>query len=450
MKTARSIFCDILCAVLLAVACTACDGNAHGGEYPLGSGEGAFVVGLRADREVNHLHVFIFGSDGTTLLRNDYTDPRALASEYLPVAAGTYTVVAVANNTADNMPGRTTIADLAEWLKERAAESPDMLTASVQEGVAAGEVKRLSLTLQNGTEGLGLSTLRLLLAVPDGVMPPYVPVRSAGAAAGCDLRLTAEVYAQGSRQTCVHRRALLCEEQPDGTYLAELFLLEGDYDLCLWADLTSDGTVGDKYYNADDLTSVTVLTDGYVANGQTDEKDACYATASVSLTGGTQDQTVELIRPLARYRLVATDVKGYLNLLAKGEELPPIGDLEVSVSYEGFFPTGFDVTSGKPNDALTGIGYTAGIVEAAGYGLDEARQVGADFVLTNGDESSVTVTVRMIDRNTGKTVSKLTDIRIPYRRGCLTTVTGTFLTAGRTPGGVQVDPEWGDEIIVEF
>ena len=451
MKTAKYIYhyIIIICA-LFAATFTACDKDVHENEYlPAGSSDGVFIVGVQSDTAPDCLSLYFFGSDGTTVLRKDYTDLRTPASEYTTVSAGTYTVVAVANIAATDLPSETTVADLAEWLKENSGTYPDLFTASTQESVAAGEVKRLLLTLQDGTSGITLSTLRLSLTVPGKELPAYTPTRATTAESNYDLRLTAEVYRQGT-ETCVHRRTLLCTAQADGTYLAELSLLAGDYDLRLWADWTSDGTTNDKYYNADDLTAVIVLTDDYVANGQTDEKDAYYALVTTAITGDTQDESITLERPLTRYRLVATDVEAYNNLIAKGEDLPPIEDLTVSISYEGFFPTGFNVASGKPNDALTGISYSAGIIEADGYSLDEARQVGADFVLTNGDDSYVTVTVSMTDRNTGKDVSTLTGIQIPYRRGCLTTVTGTFLTAGRTSGGVQVDTEWGDEIVVPF
>lgn len=448
MKTVKYIYhyIIIICA-LFAVTFTACDKDTHENEYPLSGGEGAFVIGLQADKEVDNLNIFIFDSDGTTVLRNDYTDPRELASHYQPVKAGSYVVVAIANCTEDGMPGMTTVADLNEWLKEHAAGYPDLLTASAQESVAEGEVKRLLLTLQSGTSGIGLSTLRLLLTLPDKTMPAYT-TRSADDNTP-SLRLTAEVYKQGT-DTRVHRRTLLCEPQTDGTYLAGLSLLAGSYDLRLWADWTTDGTTDDKYYNADDLSAVTVLTDNYVANGQTDEKDAYYATVTAGITADTQDKEIELTRPFARYRLVATDVEGYYNLMEK-ENYPPIEDLQVSVTYEGFFPTGFNVASGKPNDALnTAITYTASPVTAEGCDPDEARQVGADFVLTNGDDSFVTVTIKMVDRNTGKAVTTLNGVKIPYRRGHLTTVSGMFLTAGKATGGVQIDTDWDDTIIVEF
>lgn len=446
MKTARYI-CNMIMCALLAAAFTACDKDAHENEYPLGNGNGAFIVGLQSDKEVRNINLFIFGEDGTTVQRNDYTDPKLFASEHFPVRAGTYTVVVVANMTDEGLPAQTTVADLAEWLREHAAAYPDMLTASAQEEVAAGEVKRLLLTLEDGTSGIALSTVRLQLTVPGKEMPAYT-TRAAADGDTHRLRCVAEVY---SGDTRVHRRVQLCEEQPDGTWFAGLSLLPGDYALRLWADWTTDGTTADKYYNADDLAHVTVLTDGYVANGQTDEKDAYHISRlPVTVSGETQDVSETLTRPFARYRLVATDVDGYQSLIAGGDDLPPIEDLSVSVSYETFFPTGFNVAEGKPNDALTGISYTAGIVPAEGYDPGKARQVGADFVLTNGEESFVTVTVRMVNRNTGETVSTVTGVRVPYRRGHLTTVSGAFLTAGRTSGGVDIDTDWGDEIVIPF
>ena len=188
-----------------------------------------------------------------------------------------------------------------------------------------------------------------------------------------------------------------------------------------------------------------------MANGETDGKDAyCAVQQAVSVGEGTDKVSVTLTRPLARYRIVTTDVEGYNNLIAKGEALPPIEELEASVSYEGFLPTAFNVATGQPNDALQGIAYRAGIVAADGFAGDEARQVGADFVLAGDDDSFVTVTVQLTDRTTGETVSTVRGVKIPYRRGELTTVSGTFLTAGRTSGGVEIDTDWGEDIVIEF
>ena len=445
-----SYACLVLC-VALGVCLTACDDDAHEGEYPLPEGQGAMIIGLESQAEVTDLTLYLFGSDGTAVLCETYDNPRELASGYIPVPAGSYTLVIVANgDPADTkvepLPEDTTIPDLVEWLKAHAADFPYMLTASEQVEVASGDIERLHLVLTDGTSGIHLSTVRLSLTVPGLDLPAYTATRANGSDSK-PLRCVAEVYQAGTSNR-VHRRVQDCSLQSDGTFLAELSLMPGDYDLRLWADWNGG------YYNADDLGKVTVLTENYVANGETDKKDAYYATTALSIpsspTGGVEG-AVSLIRPFAKFRLIATDVEAYYNLIEKGEALPAIEDLQVRVTYEGFFPTGFNVATGKPNDALnTGIHYTSVPTVAEGYDAKVNRQVGADFVLTNGEESFVNVTIQMVDTNTGDIVATVQHVKIPYKRGHLTTVTGHFLTAGKTPGGVQIDTEWGEDIVIEF
>ena len=433
----------LLCMIMFGMTFTACDKDVHENEYPLGDGEGAFIVGLQSDKEVYNINLFIFGEDGTTVQRNDYTDPRVFASEHFTVRAETYTVVVVANMTDEGLPAQTTVADLAEWLREHAAVYPDLLTAASQENVAESEVKRLLLTLEDGTAGIGLSTVALRLTLPEPDMPAYTSTRAKDGE-NTPLRCVAEVYQTGT-DNLIHHREWNSSMQPDGTYLAELSLMPGDYDLRLWADW------GSGYYHTDDLSAVTVLTDNYVAGEETDKKDAYYTASVLNIGEDNTEQAITLTRPFARYRLIANDVEGYLNLIANGEDYPPVEDLQVHITYEGFFPTGFDVATGKPNDALnTGIHYTTAPVAATSYPEAEARQIGSDFVLTNGEESFVTVTIQMIDPRTGEAISTVSGIQIPYRRGHLTTVTGRFLTAGKTTGGVEVDDDWENDITIDF
>lgn len=430
----------LLAAALMFLLPTSCDKDIHENEYPLADGQGALILGLESEAEVTDLTVCILGEGGIAPLYKVYDDPRTLASEYLTVNAGSYTVIIIANADGASLPQETTIADLTEWLKAHAGDYPGLLTASVQTEVIPGDIHRLTLELKDGTSGINLATVTLRLALPDKTMPDYPASRSADGESQ-PLRCVAEVWQTGT-DNCVHHRIQDCTLQADGTYLAELSLMPGNYDLRLWADWNGG------YYNADDLSAVTVLTDNYVANGKTDKKDAYYTASVLNIGEEDTEQAITLTRPFARYRLIANDVEGYLNLIKNGENLPAIEDLQVRVTYEGFFPTGFNVATGKPNDALnTSIHYTSVPTAADGYDEATARQVGADFVLTNGEESAVTVTIQMIDTNTDETVCTVSGIKIPYKRGHLTTVSGHFLTAGKTAGGVQVDTEWNDVII---
>ena len=407
-------------------------------------GQGALVIGWESETEVNSLAVYLFDSSGITVLYNKvYDNPHELASEYIPVDAGSYTLIMVANADNTALPQEMTVPDLVEWLKAHAGDYPGLLTASAQIEVIPGDIHRLTLELKDGTSGISLATVTLRLALPDKTMPDYPASRSADGESQ-PLRYVSEVWQTGT-DNCVHHRIQNCILQADGTYLAELSLMPGNYDLRLWADW--DG----GYYNADDLGKVLVLTDSYVANGETDKKDAYYKASVLNVGEEDTEQAITLTRPFAKYRLIATDVEAYYNLIEKGEALPPIEDLQVRVTYEGFFPTGFSVATGKPNDALnTGIHYSSVPTVAEGYDAKVNRQVGADFVLTNGEESFVNATIQMVDTNTGDIVATVQHVKIPYKRGHLTTVTGHFLTAGKTPGGVQIDTEWGEDIVIEF
>ena len=381
MMIYRQFFLTALVA-LLAALFTACGKDAHENEYPLPEGQGALIVGLEepGGTTVGDLTLYLFGSDGTTALRKSYDSPRTLAAEYIPVDAGSYTLAVVANVGNDALPQETTVADLTEWLKAHAGDYPKLLTASARTEVMPGDIHRLTLELKGGASGINLATVTLRLALPDKTMPDHPAARSADGESQ-PLRCVAEVWQAGT-DNCVHHRTLLCTSQTDGTYLAELSLMPGNYDLRLWTDWNGG------YYNADDLSAVTVLTDSYVANGETDKKDAYYTASVLNVGEEDTEQAITLTRPFARYRLIANDVEGYLNLIKNGEDLPAIEDLQVRVTYEGFFPTGFNVATGKPNDALnTSIHYTSVPTVADGYDEATARQVGADFVLTNGEES---------------------------------------------------------------
>lgn len=464
-KKIRNTLLYMLCGLLSCTAFTACDKDVHDGEYFPGveqeqqGGHNALVVGLQSETRPEHLSLYIFGSDGNIALYRGYTDPQALASDYFPLEAGSYTVMVVANvpegelpkppvsNRATETPEELTPSSLVEWLNENGDAYPGLLTASEQ--IEMKGVTRIQLTLEEGTDGMAFTRVRLLLSVPGKEMPDYVPTRAASAGGTWQLRCMVEVCRKGTENR-VYRRASLCTPQADGRYAVEMPLQPGEYDIRLWADWTDDGTTAGKYYTADDLQNVRVRTDGYTAGETTDTKDAYYADVTVSVSGGVQDESVKLVRPFARYRIVATDVEDYGTLRLK-EGYPPVEELQVQVTYTGYFPTGFDAVTGKPNDALnTGIAYTTRPVAADGFDMAEARQAGADFVLANGGDSFVTATVRITDRATGRAVSSVQNVKIPYRRGYLTTVRGGFLTAGNTSGGVNIDTGWDDQKIVEF
>lgn len=73
--------------------------------------------------------------------------------------------------------------------------------------------------------------------------------------------------------------------------------------------------------------------------------------------------------------------------------------------------------------------------------VDNEVLVGSDWVLVNGTESLVNVTVTVTD-NQGNTLCRASGVQINYRNSHLTTVYGNFLTAGINKGGIDINTEW--------
>ena len=249
----------------------------------------------------------------------------------------------------------------------------------------------------------------------------------------------AELCKAGTDIVVLHK-AVTPVPQADGTYLVELELAEGSYDLRLWTDYArADNPLADTFYHTESLKAVTIVTKPYTAN--TDAKDAAYYNKSdITLSEEGATMNVQLQRPLAKYRLIAKDVENYRKLMeAKPDIYPPLKNLTVKVQYEGYFPSGFNVSTGKPNDAVGGISYSQ--VSLHYNDVDNEVLLGGDWVLVNGTESLVNVTVTVTD-NLGNTLCRASGVQINYRNSHLTTVYGNFLTGDINKGGIDINTEW--------
>lgn len=289
--------------------------------------------------------------------------------------------------------------------------------------------------------------LTISLAWEDYLDKAKATVRSDG---NYTRRFIVEVWREGK---AVQRQVAVPEEFAEGQ--AE-FRLPGtltlhalEYSVAVWSDYVEAGSDADLYYNTDDLHGIT-FREPYAGN--TDYRDCHYAVTPLDLRpyrnqwNARVHLDADMVRPLAKYRIVATDVEPYRELQAAGD-YPQVEELTATVLYEGFLPSSFNVAAGSPNDATTGISY-AGSLPAL---PDDAEhvQLAGDLIWVNGGDTFVTVTVQIADSR-GNVVSSIPGVRIDYRRGCLTTVSGRFLTAGITSGSIHIDTDWKDDIIIEF
>ncbi len=216
-----------------------------------------------------------------------------------------------------------------------------------------------------------------------------------------------------------------------------------DYTLAVWTDYVAADTDTDLYYDTKDLQYVACR-DPYT--GSTDYRDCLYGTAALDLRNYRDEWNakvqvkVDMVRPLAKYELIATDVKDFLRKTKKqrtdGEAFT------ITFSYGFYLPTVFNVLSGKPADSRTGIAYTTPLTVPTD-GQEECT-IGTDFVFVNGEESFVKLSMEIRD-GSGNVISRTTGLEVPYRRGHLTTVRARFLT-NEMQGGVDINDEFDGNI----
>lgn len=216
-----------------------------------------------------------------------------------------------------------------------------------------------------------------------------------------------------------------------------------DYTLAVWTDYVAAGTTDDLYYDTKDLQYVACR-DPYT--GSTPYRDCLYGTAALDLRqyrdawNAKVQVKVELVRPLAKYELIATDVKDFLRKTKK--QRADDETFTITFSYGFYLPTVFNVLSGKPADSRTGIAYTTPLTVPTD-GQEECT-IGTDFVFVNGEESFVKLSMEIRDGD-DNVISRTTGLEVPYRRGHLTTVRARFLT-NEMQGGVDINDEFDGNI----
>lgn len=442
MKTKRNYIVGMLLAVAALVGFTACmNDDPH-------EGENGVTIALDNSRcpnvSIGHTYLYIYDTGGNLRAAYDYADAYAVASALLPLEAGHYTVATVIN--ADKSPTETTtLTALHEWVAAQIGIDSDLLSGIAEMDVAENRVVRVAIPLSQ--DAFSLPVLSVRFTMPETGMGNFTPLqtKTRAAAAGYTLRCVAELYKAGTDQIVLHK-AVTPELQEDGTYKVDLQLSEGSYDLCLWADYAhTEAPLADAFYHTESLKAVNIFTEPYT--GDTDDKDAAYGNENgITLPKAGATITLPLQRPLAKSQIIANDVETYKILMElEPDKYPPLEELTVTVKYEGYFPSEFNALKNIVTDATMGIAFST-MLSHIDLGETELPLV-SDWIMAS-KESSVTVTLTVSDRN-GNKVSSVNGITIAYKQGCLTTITGKFLTAGVNVGGINIDSDW-DEIIIEF
>ena len=230
----------------------------------------------------------------------------------------------------------------------------------------------------------------------------------------------------------------------------KLQIPKGEYTLMVWADFVKKGTHKHHFYDPGNFSEIVLYGD-HKAN--TDLRDAFRGTKPVEVYEVKPDEEaadiiIPMERPLAKFTVVTTDLKEFFEreeeaarkrAEARGEEYDEsrginLSDYQVVFYYSGFMPSAYSMFTDRPIDSKTGVTFYSKLEQIS---EDEAR-MGFDFVMVNGKDASVMVTMGLLDAE-GNPVSSSDEINVPLNRSKNTIVRGKFLMQ-EAGGGIGIDP----------
>ncbi len=248
------------------------------------------------------------------------------------------------------------------------------------------------------------------------------------------------------------------DDVTDPDHRVSMEIGEGSYRFIVWADYVDNDSDADKFYTTGDFKEITLAGDGHCGNNAFRDAFRGETVAAVTAENGvTQEITVEMERPLARFQFVTTDLETFITNALKEQEARNsaekensptkavnLDDYRIVFRYTGFMPSAFNNFTNKPIDAVTGVSFTGRITRLS----ETEAELGFDYVFVNGTESTVPIAVEVYNME-NELLSSTDPIDVPLERSKLTIVRGPFLTT-QASGGVGIDPgfdgEWNYEI----
>ncbi len=314
-------------------------------------------------------------------------------------------------------------------------------------------------------EGEGADPTLVNLTLNFEVDPQIVPYSSGGRSEASetdwdDVRWIVEVFRDEISGEPVEKRILSSEQAADGHHKIQtnLSLHAARYHIVTWADYVNNGSTADKYYIVNSLASIKIPENGkYIGNE--DYKATYVAKQEVDLRNyadqwnETVNTTVTLRLPMAKIEFITTDIDKFLDEQAGRREKMgnntdnalqkvDLSKIQIQVEYAGFFPSGFNVYTNKPNDARMGVYFECFMKPLT----NKEAHLASDYIFVNGSESAVKVNLIIRDVD-GTLLNKVENINVPIVRGKLTTIRDEFLTRNYAPG-IGISPDFDGEINV--
>jgi len=272
-----------------------------------------------------------------------------------------------------------------------------------------------------------------------------------------ELHLKYEIYAGTADQ--VRQGAAPLFHSSEMVYRADTFHPEhdievelpfGDVTVVAVAHIVPAGTEDDWFFVTSTLRNLVCNMDRRQGEHDNVYRDCFvvgeeYHIEPTGIDGNERRITATLTRPQGRYIVIADDYETYLDIAAT-----ELANAVSHVHYPSYINVAYSVLSGVPVASSFDFGYdfrpALNYAEGAPY-----VRLGDDWSFVNGNRSDIHVDVTVSDREDGRVISHNPGILVPVFPGRVTLVVGHWLTEVKEGGGgVLIDPDFSDEIIIHF
>lgn len=460
-KKMKKIEAIIGLLILLVVGCSRDESHitiTTDPNYP----QGAMILTLNSEQvthaSFNDIHIYGFNRSQELVLHRYYATPNELANEMLKLKPGGYTLVAVLNVGESFEPSEgsrvtdelsaVTLSQFLSYLNEQKVNYPLLVSGWANHTIEYNQIHRFEIVLGDQTDALATSLVSLEVALPDWELGHYEAPLLRGVEP-YHLRAVVEFYQTGKRMPVNHLVSVLTPTATAGKYLVTAQMPYDEYEAAIWIDYCESGQTGDLWYDTSSLQAVKLIAENKTYYSACDSRAAYYGQVTVTAQTNQVAVAVATARPHAKYRIITDDLDRYRQLqVANPGKYPPLEELSVAVSYETFHPNGFDTRLGRPNSADVGYKCSALPLPALTDAQKEVK-IARDYLFMNEGESSVAVTVTVTDRQ-GKLVSNVKGVVIAYQCDKITSIRGSFLTAGVVNPGIHIDTDWEGVYDIEF
>ncbi len=210
------------------------------------------------------------------------------------------------------------------------------------------------------------------------------------------------------------------------------------------------GTDGDWFFNTTTLNNLICDIDRRQGEHDNVYRDCFVAgqeffIAPTGTEGNVQHISATLTRPQGRYLAIADDYEKYLTLVHA-----ELANAMSYIYYPSYINVAYSVLDHRPTDSSFNFGYSFVPVLAYADDMPYVR-LGDDWSFVNGDRSNFNIDITVRDKRDNSTVSSNPGILVPTFPGRVTLVVGHWLSqVHEGGGGISIDPDFTDEIVIHF